>query len=466
MRFRCESGENRISEVDRERRLFFCQIEALETLIFLTETAPKSSDTGILNKLSIALAEAGTRLPRHACKMATGSGKTVVMAMIVAWQTLNKRRNPSDRRFSDAFLAVAPGITIRDRLRVVLPSDPKNDSQTMDLVPVESLADLGTAKVVITNFHAFKPRDWGEAGKLTKTILAGGKPSAFTETAAQMVRRVCRELGPKRNIVVLNDEAHHCYRHKPGEVVEDKTAGINPAARPRAAGFIPAEKLTGDERKEAEQREEEARLWLTGLEAVHEAIGVRAVYDLSATPFYLKGSGYPEGTLFPWVVSDFSLIDAIESGIVKIPRVPVADNAMTGDQPTYRDLWLRIRDALPRKGRGTEAVVGPPQIPKELEGALRSLYEHYRKQYQEWEGDAEGQAAGRTPPVFIVVCNNTNVSKLVFDWIAGHETGRAHPDGTPYVAPGSLPIFGNVENNRWMVRPNTILVDSAQLESD
>src|SRR5262249_57023270 len=112
------------------------------------------------------------------------------------------------------------------------------------------------------------------------------------------------------------------------------------------------EKLTGDERQEAREREEAARLWLTGLEAVNEAVGVKVAYDLSATPFYLKGSGYPEGTLFPWVVSDFSLIDAIESGIVKVPRVPVADNAMTGEQPTYRDLWLRIRDALPKKGRG------------------------------------------------------------------------------------------------------------------
>jgi type III restriction enzyme len=405
----------------------------------------RDQDSGILNKAREALDAAGTPLLRLACKMATGSGKTVVMAMIIVWHTLNKCRAPNDRRFSDAFLIVTPGITIRDRLRVLLPSDPHNYFQAMDLIPVEHLGELGTAKVIITNFHAFKPRERGDAGKLTKAILAHGAPSAFTETAAQMVRRVCRELGTKKNVVVLNDEAHHCYRSKPA-----------PAG----------EKLTGDERKEAEQREEEARLWLTGLEAVNDAIGVKVVYDVSATPFYLKGSGYPEGTLFPWVVSDFSLIDAIESGIVKIPRVPVADNAMIGDQPTYRDLWLRIRDALPRKGRGNEAVAGAPQIPKELEGALRSLYHHYQEQFQEWANDAGGQAEGRTPPVFIVVCNNTNVSKLVFDWIGGHETGKVHPDGTAYVAPGNMPIFSNVENNRWMVRPNTILVDSEQLESD
>jgi type III restriction enzyme len=325
---------------DRERRLFFCQVEALETFVYLTEAAEKSGDAGILNKLRESLAAAGTSLFRQACKMATGSGKTVVMAMLIAWHTLNKRRTPQDRRFSDAFLIVTPGITIRDRLRVVLPSDPHNYYQALDLVPAEHLADLGTAKVIITNFHAFKARDRGEAGKLTKVILTRGEPSAFTETPAQVVRRVCRELGTKKNIVVLNDEAHHCYRSKPVE----------------------GEKLTGDERKEAEQREEAARLWLTGLEAVNETVGVKVVYDLSATPFYLRGSGYPEGTLFPWVVSDFSLIDAIESGIVKVPRVPVADNAMTGELPTYRYFWPLIRDALPKKGRGADAVTGPPHI--------------------------------------------------------------------------------------------------------
>jgi type III restriction enzyme len=391
-------------------------------------------------------AAAGTSLFRLAAKMATGSGKTLVMGMAIAWHTLNRRAYPSSGRFADAFLIVTPGITIRDRLRVLLPSDPHNYYRALDLVPAEALADLGTAKIVIANFHAFKPRERGDAGKLTKALLTGGQPnSAFTETAAQVVRRVCRELGTKRNIVVLNDEAHHCYRSKPAEA---------------------GEKLTGDDRKEAEQREEAARLWINGLEAVQEKVGVKAVYDLSATPFYLRGSGYPEGTLFPWVVSDFALIDAIESGIVKIPRVPVADDAMTGEFPTYRDLWYRIRDGLPKKGRGTDAVSGPPQLPQELEGALQTLYGHYEKQYREWEQDADGRASGRTPPVFIVVCNNTNVSKLVFDYVAGHETGQAHPDGAPYVAPGKLAIFGNVEGNRWLDRPNTILVDSEQFESE
>ena len=427
---------------DRDRRLFFCQVEALETFIYLTEAAEKNGDPHLVEILSEHSTAAGTSLPRQACKMATGSGKTVVMGMLIAWQTLNKVANPRDRRFTDSFLVVAPGITIRDRLRVLLPSDPENYYEFLDLVPGDLRAALGQAKIVIVNYHAFKCRDLGEAGGLTKKVLANGKPSAFIETPDRMVRRVCRELGNKKQIVVLNDEAHHCYRSRPTE-----------------------EKLTGDDRKDAESREEAARLWISGLEAVQAKVGVKVVYDLSATPFYLQGSGYREGTLFPWVVSDFSLIDAIESGIVKIPRVPVSDNSLGGDLPTYRELWLRIRDELPKKGRGSLDPSVTPQLPKELEGALRSLYSHYEKQFHAWEQDADALSLGHTPPVFIVVCNNTSVSKLVFDWIAGHEIGQAHPDGSPLVAPGHLLAFTNAEHNRWRGRPNTILVDSEQLES-
>jgi type III restriction enzyme len=242
---------------------------------------------------------------------------------------------------------------------------------------------------------------------------------------------------------VLNDEAHHCYRRRPdGE----------------------AEALKGDERFEAERRNEEARVWLSGLEAVRDKLGVRAIYDLSATPFFLRGSGYREGTLFPCVVSDFSLIDAIEAGIVKVPRVPVADDSMQGDQPTYRNLWHRIRDDLPRKGRKTEAVGGEPKLPVELQGALHSLYGNYEARYRRWEKSrSEGTVGQQTPPVFIVVCNNTNVSKLVYDSIAGWE--RTLPDGSTALVPGQLPLFNNVAEGRWLDRPLTILVDSEQLES-
>ncbi len=304
------------------------------------------------------------------------------------------------------------------------------------------MEDLGRARILVTNFHAFKHRETAAAGKVTKSILGQGENSPFTETRDQMVRRVCRELGNKKNIVILNDEAHHCYRRKPdGDEV----------------------KLTGDERKEAQKREEEARVWISGLEAVKAKLGIRVIYDLSATPFFLKGSGYSEGTLFPWVISDFSLIDAIESGIVKVPRVPVADNSMTSEQPTYRDLWPRIREHLPKKGRRTQAVSGEPRVPAELEGALQSLYDNYHKYYTHWESSAEAGERALTPPVFIVVCNNTNVSKLVFDYIAGWE--KALPDGTTVLVPGQLAHFSNVNGGTWLARPNAILIDSEQLES-
>ncbi|HEV3025626.1 MAG TPA: DEAD/DEAH box helicase family protein, partial [Pirellulales bacterium] len=433
----------------RERRLFFCQIEALETIIYIAEVARKFGDAWIENDLRRFNAAANPELLRLALKMATGSGKTVVMAMLIAWHTLNKLANSQDARFSDAFLIVTPGITIRDRPRVLLPGDPQNYYRLLDVVPEDLREELGKARIVITNFHAFQRREKTQAARLTKALLASrddsaGSDSPFTESNGEMVRRACRGLGNKKNIIVINDEAHHCYRRAAAEEGKE-------------------EKLTGDERKEAQKRNEEARIWVSGVEAVKRKLGVKAVYDLSATPFFLRGSGYGEGTLFPWVVSDFSLIDAIESGIVKVPRVPVADDSMRGDLPTYRDLWLRIRDDLPKKGRGTAAVSGEPRLPAVLEGALQSLYDNYAKSFQRWAANEAARAAGLTPPVFIVVCSNTNVSKLVFDYIAGWE--KQLPGGATVAVPGKLHLFSNVEGEQFTARPNTILVDSQQLES-
>ncbi len=430
------------TDPDREKKLFFCQIEALETIIYLTEVARKYGDAWIENALREANDTSNPGLPRTAFKMATGSGKTVVMAMLIAWHTLNKAAYPQDGRFSSTFLLVTPGITIRDRLRVLFPNDPQNYYRQWDVLPAQEMGRLGEAKIVITNFHALQLRERTDGARLTKVLAGQTVTGVNQETPDQMVRRVCRELGNKKNIVVINDEAHHCYRHKPdGE----------------------EEKLTGDERIEARQRDEEARVWISGIEAVKAKVGVKAVYDLSATPFFLRGSGYSEGMLFPWVISDFSLIDAIEAGIVKVPRVPVADDSMIGEQPTYRDLWLRIREHLPRKRRKTEALGGEPRLPVELQGALHSLYSNYEKYYRLWEQNAEARVRGITPPVFIVVCNNTNVSKLVFDYVAGWEKTIGEQ---AVVQAGQLPIFRNDDGNgAWLQRPNTILVDSRQLES-
>ena len=426
---------------ERERKLFFCQVEALETAIYTAEVAGRYGDSWIENQIRAANDGANPGLYRLAFKMATGSGKTLVMAMLIAWQALNKLANTQDARFSDSFLIVTPGITIRERLRVLLPNAEGNYYRLHDIVTPDNLEQLQQARIEITNYHAFLRQETLDAATLTKKVLAGrdGDIDRFKETPEQMVRRVCRSFGSKRNIVVLNDEAHHCYRERP--VPEE-------------------EKLSTEERTEAKENAEAARVWLSGLEAVKAKIGIRAIYDLSATPFFLRGSGYPEGTLFPWVVSDFSLIDAIESGIVKVPRVPVSDDQMASGDPTYRSLWPHIRDELPKGGKASLAAIagsGMP-LPKELEGALISLYGHYRKGFDAWVARAEG-----TPPVFIVVCANTAVSKLVFDWISGWE--KPLPDGSTVLVPGQLDAFSNVDDGRWRDRPVSLLIDSAQLES-
>ncbi len=211
-------------------------------------------------------------------------------------------------------------------------------------------------------------------------------------------------MGLKR-IVVLNDEAHHCYRRKPGESEESLT--------------------DSEDRAEAKKNEEAARIWISGLETFARKIGLAVVYDLSATPFFLRGSGYPEGTLFPWVVSDFSLMDAIECGIVKTPRLPVLDDAVQGDMPKYRALYQNLpARSLPKKGRRTGGKdLDPEQLPELLRGALEALYRHYEKTSTKWEEVGIGR-----PPVFIVVANNTATSKLIYDFIAGYEKTEGEGD--------------------------------------
>jgi type III restriction enzyme len=361
--------------------------------------------------------------------------------MLIAWQALNKLANPYDKRFSQRFLIVTPGITIRDRLRVLLPNDPATFFRTMDIITPEQLDRLQSATIEITNYHAFIRREKEQASALTKKILAGpgGDLERFKETPGEMVRRVCRVFGNAKDIVVLNDEAHHCYTPAPADEAVEGT-------------------LEADERTEAKQNAEEARVWFDGLKAVRDKIGIRGIFDVSATPFFLKGSGFAEGTLFPWVVSDFGLMDAIESGIVKVPRVPVSDDSMVGDLPRYRDLWVHVRDALPRKGlKDTTVGEGDPILPKELEGALQSLYADYERSYGEWAGAGMGR-----PPVFIVVCSNTSVSKLVYDWIAGYD--RPLAGGATAAAPGKLGLFSNVDGNHWRHRPVSLLIDSMQLD--
>ncbi|GAC1558553.1 MAG: hypothetical protein NVS2B7_33550 [Herpetosiphon sp.] len=342
-------------------RPFFCQIEAIETAIWLTEVAPQLGKGGqhLLDYIARANEQANPDLLRIALKLATGAGKTTVMAMLIAWQTVNAVRHPQSRRFTRGFLIVAPGITIRDRLRVLHPNDPDSYYASRELVPTDMLPDIARAKIVITNYHAFQLRERIALSAGGRALLQGRGPDLQTaETEGQMLQRVMPSLMGLKNILVLNDEAHHCYRERPHN--DDLVT------------------LQGDDKAEAQKNNEAARLWISGIETVKRKVGVRNFFGLSATPFFLRGSGYVEGTLFPWTVSDFSLMDAIECGIVKLPRVPVADNIPGGDMPKFRVLWDHIRDKMPKKGRGQAAnSLDPLKLPAELQTALEALYGHY-----------------------------------------------------------------------------------------
>src|SRR5437016_4302106 len=426
-------------------RPFFCQVEAVETAIWLSEVAPHAGATGkrVLDHVANANKEANPELIRVALKLATGAGKTTVMAMLIAWQTINAVRRPQSNRFSRGFLVVAPGLTIKDRLRVLQPNDPDSYYASGELVPPDLLEEIAKSKIVITNYHAFKLRERIEISKGGRSLLQGrGEELQTLETEGQMLQRVMPELMGLKNILVLNDEAHHCYREKVGSDEERE--------------------LKGDEKEEVEQNKEAARLWISGLEAVSRKLGISRIIDLSATPFFLRGSGYAEGTLFPWTMSDFSLMDAIECGIVKLPRVPVADNlpgASADDMPMFRNLWEYIRTKMPKKGRGKSAELNPLSLPPQLQTALEALYGHYKKTFELWR-----DFGIQVPPCFIIVCNNTSTSKLVYDFISGFH--RVSEDGSTTLENGRLALFRNFdEHGNALARPNTLLIDSEQLES-
>jgi type III restriction enzyme len=424
-------------------RPFFCQVEAAETAIWLTEVAPQfAPGKRILDHLVRANKDANPDIFRLALKLATGAGKTTVMAMLIAWQTVNASRHPGSKLFTRGFLVVAPGLTIKDRLRVLQPNDPDSYFRDRELVPSDMLDDVSRAKIVITNYHAFKLRERVELSAGGRSLLKGrtGDELNTTETEGQMIQRVLPDLMGMKNILVLNDEAHHCYRAKPPEPDD--------------------EDLKGEEKKEAEKNREAARLWISGLEAVNRKLGVARVIDLSATPFFLSGSGYAEGTLFPWTMSDFSLMDAIECGIVKLPRVPIAENIPGNEMPVYRDLWENIRRDMPKKGRGSGGELDPLKLPTRLQTALQALYGHYEKTFHLWS--AKGI---KVPPCFIIVCQNTAISKLVYDFISGFH--RKNEDGSTTLENGRLPLFRNFDDSTRnpLARPNTLLIDSEQLEA-
>ena len=366
---------------------------------------------------------------RLALKLATGAGKTTVMAMLIAWQTINAVRRPQSKRFTRGFLVVTPGLTIKDRLRVLQPNDPDSYYASRELVPGDM---LGRRQAGQDRHHQLPRLQAARAdGALEGRALAApgraARSSDTLETEGQMLQRVMPDLMGMKNILVLNDEAHHCYREKPDDEDETRTC-------------------KGDDRKEAEKNNEAARLWISGLEAVNRKLGVARVIDLSATPFFLRGSGYAEGTLFPWTMSDFSLMDAIECGIVKLPRVPVADNIPGGEMPMFRNLWehIRKRDAEEGARQGERRSI--------RSACRRSCRPRSRRSTATTRRRSScGRRPGiRVPPCFIVVCNNTSTSKLVYDYISGFH--RENEDGSTTFENGRLAAVPQLRRARQPAR--------------
>lgn len=459
------------SERQPEKRLFFCQREAVETAVYLNEIAQKDPNAGthILSQLNERLGTISKleedRLPRTAFKMATGTGKTVVMAMLILYNYLNKTINRMDTRFADHFLIVAPGITIRDRLGVLrIDSSPGNENNKTDyyhirhLVPPAYENMLGglNNNITITNYHQFEPKVYSGKksspldGKLVYRSGEGMVRQSDKEDFSSVITRLLGRMPKSKRILVINDEAHHCYLPKPKE------------------GNVTAEDAL-------ENRN--AMVWYEGLRQMKRlGYKIEHVYDLSATPYYLKGSGHKEYSLFPWVVSDFGLVDAIESGLVKIPFLPAFDNSQTLDEPKLRDIYKHVSKELPKKGQkrikrdakadGSAEPAG--EQPANLPSLLGVAIDQFVKDYEDYNKGIRQQGEAKkdlftTPPVFIVVCNNTTVSKEVYKYIAGYETVDA--DGNQIFQSGKFPIFSNYNDGRPLSKQPTLLIDSMAIDN-
>ncbi|MFN6963853.1 MAG: BPTD_3080 family restriction endonuclease [Pyrinomonadaceae bacterium] len=453
---------------EREPRykLFFAQREAVETAIWLNEVAEKSNaGQNILRMIRAAQMSvsrnADEELPRTAFKMATGSGKTVVMACLILYHFANRQEYRNDVRFADYFLAVAPGVTIKDRLGVLFVDtraqaehDAEDYYRMRRLVPKslrERLQNLNS-RLVITNYHAFMPKTL-QGNKRSpfdgKVDLDGNKVKTDNkEDFSLVLKRVLSDFKTGSRVLILNDEAHHCYLPKGNQ------------------------KTTDNEEVDENER---AAVWFTGLREVAKKYKVHNIYDLSATPYYLSGSGYEPYSLFPWVVSDFGLIEAIESGLVKIPFLPDTDSSQELEQPVLANLYEHVRSELPRKGQrkkkkeakeeGETLREEKPVIPALIKQALDMFYNHY-DEYS--KGHREQFEKSRNlftpPPVFIIVCNNTSVSKEVYKYIAGYEYVDA--DGEVQVVNGIKPQFDNYDQNKRPKRkPPTLLIDSDALDN-
>jgi type III restriction enzyme len=353
----------------RTNRFFFCQLEAIETLIWLAE-APDA------DKVGIDIPSDGGDLKRICSKMATGTGKTIVMAMLIAWQSLNKINYPTKKGFSKDFLIVAPNLTVRSRLSVLVPAGDENYYDVFNIVPLSWREQLRQAKVVIRNWHALA---WDTEEKLKKKRSVDKRGAKSDEAYA---REVLGELVNSKNFVVINDEAHHAWR------LPSDTKGIS------------------------KDEKDEATIWIGGLDRLNAARGIQTVYDFSATPFIPSGKNSTSENLFGWIVSNFGLTEAIESGLVKTPRVVIRDDGqLSGD---YKSKFYHIynepevKTSLNKKG-ASESETLPPLV----ENAYALLGKDWRETAQVWRDEGH-----KIPPVMISVANQTETAariKYAFD---------------------------------------------------
>ncbi len=363
---------------ERENRFFFCQLEAIETLIWLIE-APAA------DKVGINIQGDGGTFERLCSKMATGTGKTIVMSMILAWQFLNKVTYPTDNRFSKHALIIAPNLTVKSRLQVLLPQHEQNYYELFNIVPTDLMDKLRQGKMVIHNWHTLA---WDDQDKLDAKVKKGQLRSVDTRqrmeiSGAAYAKQVLGEMANVKNLIVINDEAHHAWR-------------------------VPAEsKIKGVKKEDIE----ESTIWVGGLDRIHATRGILRCFDLSATPFAPSGKKANEEALFSWIVSDFGLNDAIESGLVKTPRVVVRDDSITTKELKSRLYHIymddEVKDDLNRKADAAEP------LPDLLINAYYLLGLDWLETKKSWE-----QQGHNIPPVMITVANRTETSsriKYAFD---------------------------------------------------
>lgn len=449
------------------RQLFFAQREAVETAIWLNEVAEKSNaGQNILNKIregqQIVSEDTTDQLPRIAYKMATGSGKTVVMACFILYHYFNRQEYRNDTRFADYFLIVTPGITIKDRLGVLfVDTKTKNPADVQDYYHIRALVPQNmehrlenlNARLIITNYHTFEPKTL-KGNKRSpfdgKVDLEGNKiDTGNLEDFAQVIKRTLSKFKSGTRLLIMNDEAHHCY--------------------------LPKSKGKTSDNEEADENQR-AAVWFTGLKELSKRFKLQNIYDLSATPYYLTGSGYIPYSLFPWVVSDFGLIEAIESGLVKIPFLPESDNTQELTMPVLRNLYEHVKDELPRKGQrkqkseaakeGQKIKEQPPRLPSLVKAALDQFYGHYVDYYNGVRINQEQKTnLFSSPPVFILVCNNTSVSKEVYKYIAGYE--YLDDQEQLVTVSGAKELFSNYDpvTKKPLKKPPTLLIDSDALDN-